>query len=67
MAVGARLVVLSDTSGEMIVADVSPERFALRHRLPVLQDGVRAVTGASYADGRFYLRNLREIVSVRVH
>ena len=66
MAVGTQLVVLSDNSGEMIVADLSPQKFTPRHRLRVLQDGVRAVTGASFADGRFYVRNLREIVAIRV-
>jgi outer membrane protein assembly factor BamB len=66
MAVGAALVVLSDNSGEMIIADVSPERFTARHRLRVLQDGIRAVTGASFADGRFYVRNLREIAALTV-
>jgi outer membrane protein assembly factor BamB len=66
MAVGTQLVVLSDHSGEMMIAALSPQKFALRHRLRVLQNGVRAVTGASYADGRFYVRNLREIVALRV-
>jgi outer membrane protein assembly factor BamB len=66
MAVGAQLVMLSDGTGEMIVADVSPEKFALRHRLRVLQDGVRAVTGASFAGGRFYVRNLRELVAFQL-
>jgi hypothetical protein len=65
MAVGTQLVVVNDTSGQMIVADISPERFAQRARLQVLQDGVRAVTGASFADGRLFVRNLREIVAVR--
>ena len=66
MAVGSQLVMLSDNSGELTIADFSPEKFALRHRLRVLQDGVRAVTGPSFADGRFYVRNLREIVAFRV-
>jgi outer membrane protein assembly factor BamB len=66
MTVGSRLVLLGDGSGEMVIADVSPEKFTMRHRLRVLSDGVRAVTGASFADGRFYVRNLRELVAVRV-
>ena len=66
MAVGSQLIVLSDNSGEMIIADLSPQKFAARHRLKVLQDGVRAVTGASFADGRFYVRNLQEVVALRV-
>jgi outer membrane protein assembly factor BamB len=66
MAVGSQLVVLGDGTGEMMIADFSPEKFTLRHRLRVLPDGVRAVTGASFADGRFYIRNLREIVAFRL-
>jgi outer membrane protein assembly factor BamB len=67
IAVGSQLVVLGDGTGEMLIADISPEKFALRHRLKVLPDGVRAVTGATFADGRFYLRNLRELVMLRLH
>jgi outer membrane protein assembly factor BamB len=66
MAVGSQLVVLSDGTGEMLVADISPEKFTPRHRLRVLADGIRSVTGASFADGRFYLRNLRELVAFRL-
>ncbi|HWI20846.1 MAG TPA: hypothetical protein VNT81_23990 [Vicinamibacterales bacterium] len=54
---------LSDGTGELVVADLSPQGFTQRHRVRVLQDGVRAVTGASFANGRFYVRNLREIVA----
>jgi outer membrane protein assembly factor BamB len=63
MAVGNQLVFLSDSTGDVVIADISPKAFAQRHRVKVLQDGVRAVTGASFADGRFYVRNLREIVA----
>lgn len=66
MMVGSQLVVLGQESGEMLIADITPQKFTLRHRLRVLQDGVRAVTGASFADGRFYVRNLRELVALRV-
>jgi hypothetical protein len=50
----------------MLIADISPEKFTLRHRLRVLPDGIRSVTGASFADGRFYIRNLRELVAFRL-
>jgi outer membrane protein assembly factor BamB len=66
MVVGSQLVVLGDGTGEMLIADIAPEKFTLRHRLRVLPDGVRAVTGASFADGRFYIRNLRELVAFRL-
>ena len=66
IAVGSQLVVLGDGTGEMLIADLSPDKFTLRHRLRALPDGVRAVTGASFADGRFYVRNLREVVALRL-
>jgi outer membrane protein assembly factor BamB len=66
IAVGEQLVVLGQDSGEMIVADISPERFAVRQRLKVLQEGTRAVTGPSFDAGRLYVRNLREIVALRL-
>ena len=66
IAVGSELVILGDGTGEMLIADLAPEKFTLRHRLNVLPDGVRAVTGASFAAGQFYIRNLRELISLRV-
>ena len=66
IAVGSQLVLLGQDSGDMSIIDASPEKFALRHRLRVLAEGIRAVTGPSFDDGRFYIRNLREIVAVRV-
>jgi hypothetical protein len=64
IAVGSQLVLLGQDSGEMSIIEMSPERFMLRRKLRVLTDGVRAVTGPSFAGGRFYIRNLREIVAV---
>lgn len=66
IAVGSQLVLLGQDSGEMSIIDISPQKFALRQRLRVLPDGIRAVTGPSYDDGHFYIRNLREIVALRV-
>ncbi|HYE87806.1 MAG TPA: PQQ-binding-like beta-propeller repeat protein [Vicinamibacterales bacterium] len=66
MMVGSQLVLLGQDSGEMLIADVSPKAVTIRHRVRVLQEGVRAVTGASFANGVFYVRNLREIVALRV-
>lgn len=63
MSVGNQLVFLSDGTGEVVIGDLSPKAFGVRHRVRVLQDGVRAVTGASFAAGRFYVRNLREVVA----
>lgn len=66
IAVGSRLVLLGQESGEMSIIDMLPDRFTLRHRTRVLSEGVRSVTGPSFDDGRFYVRNLREIVAVRL-
>jgi outer membrane protein assembly factor BamB len=67
IAVGSQLVLLGQESGEMSIIDISPEKFALRARLRVLPEGIRAVTGPSFDDGRFYIRNLRQIVSLRIN
>lgn len=66
IAVGSQLVLLGQESGELSIIDISPEKFSLRHRLRVLPEGIRAVTGPSFDDGRFFIRNLREIVALRV-
>ncbi len=67
IAVGDQLVILGQDSGEMQIATVSREGFALRHRTRVLAAGTRAVTGPSFADGRLYVRNLKEILALRVN
>jgi outer membrane protein assembly factor BamB len=66
IAAGDRLVILGQESGELQIADVSPRGFTSRQRVRVLADGTRAVTGPSFADGRLYVRNLKEIVVLRV-
>jgi hypothetical protein len=63
--VGDELVVLGHESGELLIAALSPAAFTARHRARILDDGVRAVTGPSFAGGRLYLRNLKEIVALR--
>ncbi len=66
IGVGDDVVLLGQESGELQIAGVSPEAFTSRHRARVMADGVRAVTGPSFADGRLYVRNLREIVALRL-
>jgi outer membrane protein assembly factor BamB len=63
---GDTLVILGDGSGDLQVAQVSPDAFTRRFRLPLLEAGTRAVTGPSFANGRLYVRNLKEIVALRV-
>ena len=66
IAVGAQLVMLSQDSGEISIIDITPKQFALRRKIRVLPEGIRAVTGPSFDDGRLYIRNLREIVAISV-
>ena len=66
ITVGDDLILLGQDSGELQIASVSPAGFTLRRRAVVLEAGIRAVTGPSFADGRLHLRNLKEIVAVRV-
>lgn len=66
IALGDSLVVLIDGTGQLLVVRPSPARFETLHTANVLADGVRAVTGPSYADGRLYVRNLREIVALQL-
>lgn len=67
IAVGDQLLFLSQDSGELQVATVTPEAFTVQARARVLTPGVRAVTGASFANGRLFVRNLKEIVALQVN
>lgn len=66
IAVGSQLVLLGQDTGDLSIIDMSPQKFALRQRLRVLPEGIRAVTGPSFDDGHLYVRNLREIVALRL-
>jgi outer membrane protein assembly factor BamB len=66
IGVGDDLVILGENSGALQIVRMSPDAFALRGRVPVLEAGTRAVTGPSFANGHLYVRNLKEIVAVRV-
>jgi outer membrane protein assembly factor BamB len=66
ITVGNDLLLLGQDTGELQIASVSPERFTRRHRVPLLEAGTRAVTGPSFANGHLYVRNLREIVALRL-
>ena len=67
ITVGDQFVILGQESGEIQIAAVSPEAFTVRHRARVLETGIRAVTGPSFAGGRLYVRNLREIAALRMN
>ena len=67
IAVGDQLLFLHQDSGELQVGTVTPEAFKVQGRARVLTPGVRAVTGPSFADGRLFVRNLKEIVALQVN
>jgi outer membrane protein assembly factor BamB len=66
IAVGDHLVLLGQDIGELQIASVTPAAFTLRQRAHVFEAAARAVTGPSFAGGRLYVRNLKEIVALRV-
>ena len=66
IGVGDDLVILGQDTGDLQIARVSPEALTLRRRVPVLEAGTRAVTGPSFASGLLYVRNLKEVVALRV-
>ena len=66
IALGDSLAVLSDGTGELRFVRMTPDRFEAVLTQRVLAPDVRAVTGPSYADGRMYVRNLTEIVALRL-
>jgi outer membrane protein assembly factor BamB len=66
IGVGDDLVILGQDTGDLQIARVSPEAFTLRRRVPLLEAGTRAVTGPSFANGHLYVRNLKEVLAVRV-
>lgn len=63
VGVGASLLLLGQTSGDVHVIRASPDRFSELLRTRVLAPGVRSVTGPSIAAGRLYVRNLKEIAA----
>jgi outer membrane protein assembly factor BamB len=66
ISVGDDLIILGQDTGDLQIARVSPEAFTLRHRVRLLEAGTRAVTGPSLANGNLYVRNLKQIVALRV-
>jgi outer membrane protein assembly factor BamB len=60
---GEHLLWLGQSSGELRIVRASPEGYAERFKTQVFRPGVTSVTGPSYADGRLYVRNLREMAA----
>jgi hypothetical protein len=60
IGVGDEVVILGDGPGDLQIASASPDGIVIRHRARVLEPGIRSVTGPAFADGRLYVRNLRD-------
>lgn len=64
--VDGHLVILGDQSGDLRVAEASPEGYHERLKVPVFNAGATSSTGPSFAGGRLFLRNVEEIVALEV-
>ncbi|MDQ3170125.1 MAG: PQQ-binding-like beta-propeller repeat protein [Acidobacteriota bacterium] len=62
IALGNNLLVLA---GDLHIVRAVPERYELVHKMPVFASG-RTITGPSYAGGRLYVRNQKEVVALRL-
>ena len=65
VGLGAQLLVLGQTSGDLRLVAASPEGYRELSRARVFTPEVTSVTGPSVSANRIYLRNLQEIVAFR--
>ena len=66
VAVGSHLLALGQTSGDLRVVRLSADRYEEVSRTRVLTPDVVSVTGPSVANGRVFIRNLREMAAFTV-
>jgi outer membrane protein assembly factor BamB len=66
MGLGEHLAVLGQTSGELRIVRASPDRYQEVSRTAVLKPEVMSVTGPSWAGGRLFVRNIREMAAFAV-
>jgi outer membrane protein assembly factor BamB len=64
--VDGHLVILGEQSGDVRVAEASPEGYREKLRVPVFNAGATSMTGPTFAGGRLFLRNVEEIVALEV-
>jgi outer membrane protein assembly factor BamB len=64
--VDGHLVILGEQSGDVRVAEASPEGYRDKLRVPVFNAGATSMTGPTFAGGRLFLRNVEEIVALEV-
>lgn len=60
---GEHLVFLSQTAGDLRIVRASPEGYTERTRTRVFAPDVVSVTGPSIAEGRIFVRNIKEIAA----
>jgi hypothetical protein len=63
VGMGPHLVMLGQTSGELRVIAAKADAFREVFRTRVFTPDVTSVTGPALADGRLYMRNLKEMVA----
>ncbi len=64
--VDGHLVILGDQSGDLRVAEASPDAYREKLKVPVFNAGATSSTGPSFAGGKLFLRNVEEIVALEV-
>ena len=63
---GEHLLVLSQTTGDLRIVRAVPDGYSERTRTRVFTPDVVSVTGPSIADGRVFVRNIKEIAAFAV-
>jgi outer membrane protein assembly factor BamB len=66
VGLGAHLLLLGRSSGELQVVRASPEGYSEVLRVPVFTAGATSITGPSVAGARVFLRNVEEMVAFRI-
>src|SRR6185436_9912085 len=66
VGVGAHLLLLGRSSGDLQVIRASPEGFSEVLRTRVFTPGATSITGPSVAGGRVYLRNVEEMAAFSI-
>jgi outer membrane protein assembly factor BamB len=64
--VDGHLVVLSESSGDLRVAEATPAGYTEKLKTPVFNPGSSCFTGPSFAGGRVFLRNGEEMVALEI-
>ena len=63
VGIGAHMFLLGQTSGDLRIVGASPAGYTESFRTRIFTPDVTSVTGPSFAGGRLYARNIREIVA----